>query len=222
MIEQLSKQIPEHLQHLSGKVFYSGRNAFEQKAGIYVLGLNPGGDPSLHTEETVGAHTDWVLTKFDPDWSAYRDESWKGKAPGKSGMQPRVLHLFSRLGFSAGEVPASNLVFVRSSRESTFEGDLAEVAEDCWPFHLAVIEKLKPTVVVCLGLTAGKFVGEKLGATKVIEAFVEQNKRRWTSRLFDTKRGTKVAVLTHPSRVNWRAAATDPTNLVANALGGAA
>lgn len=121
MIDELIEFIPTNLRSMSGKVFYSGRDAFSGSSQIYLLGVNPGGTPGEHATETVQSHTEMVLHSLPADWSAYRDESWKGKMPGKAGMQPRILHLFKVLGTSAGKVPASNLVFARSSRESTFE-----------------------------------------------------------------------------------------------------
>jgi hypothetical protein len=218
MISELSKLIPTSLQNRSGKVFYSGREAFSGASPLYVLGVNPGGTPSEYASETVEAHTRMVLRSLPSDWSAYRDESWGGKAPGTAGMQPRILHLFRVLGVSAGEVPASNLVFARSSRESTFEGDMLQMARECWPFHERAIQLLSAKVIVCLGTTAGDLVRARLGASNQIDHFVEKNKRRWTSRLFSSGSGVAVAVLTHPSIANWAAAASDPTCLVSTAL----
>ena len=109
MSEEIASRIPEHLSGLSGKVFYSGRKAFSNSCPIYLLGVNPGGSPDRHAEETVASHTHLVLHAFPDDWSAYRDESWKGSVPGTLGMAPRVLHLLQGLGLSPGSVPASNL-----------------------------------------------------------------------------------------------------------------
>ena len=121
MIEGIASEVPGHLAGRSGKVFYSGRNAFSRASPLYLLGVNPGGSPDTHATETVGSHTQSVLQTFPADWSAYRDESWKGAAPGTLGMAPRVLHLLQRLELSPGSVPASNLVFVRSAREAHIE-----------------------------------------------------------------------------------------------------
>lgn len=218
MINQLSNLIPRSLHQRSGKVFYSGRDAFSGDCPIYILGVNPGGTPSEHANETVQSHTEMVLRSLPKDWSAYRDESWKGRVPGTAGMQPRILHLIEALGLSPGVVPASNLIFARSARESTFEGDILQIANLCWPFHLKAIEMTQPRVIVCLGGTAGNYVRGRLGATEQIDQFVEKNKRCWTSRLFSNSEGTQVAVLTHPSIVNWCSKATDPTGLVIRAI----
>jgi uracil-DNA glycosylase family 4 len=132
-------------------------------------------------------------------------------------MQPRLLHMFAMLGFSPGQVPASNLVFPRSRRE----GDLAEfgrLADLCWPFHDRVISGLQPKVILCLGRTVGEFVCAKVGAHHCVETFTESNKRRWQSHAFRSSSGMTVVVATHPSIADWSAVATDPTGLMVRAL----
>lgn len=214
-IEALADRIPKHLLERSGKVFYSGRNAFSAPCPIYMLGVNPGGSPDDHRAETVESHTNAVLHSLPPNWSAYRDESWEGAAPGTYGMAPRVLHLLNGLGLDPGSVPASNLVFVRSRREAHIHAnDMSTMADACWPFHAHAIEVLQPRVILCFGQTAGKYVRRRLGAGRMIGEFVEQNNRRWKSTAFAASHGTNVVVATHPSIANWCAASTDITPLV--------
>ncbi len=217
MIEQFIKLIPDSLNSRSGSVFYSGRDAFDGSKDLYILGVNPGGSPNGREDESVKWHTEKVLSEPN-NWSAYRDESWLGSLPGTRGMQPRVLHLFSKIDCSAGTVPASNIVFVRSSREVNLEGNMQEMAELCWPFHDSVINELSPKVILCFGQTAGNFICRKLAAYQQIDEFVEQNNRRWCSRTFANNRGLKVVVATHPSIANWVNPVTDPTVLVERAL----
>lgn len=219
MIEELASRIPQQLAYRSGKVFYSGRTAFSNTSPIYLLGVNPGGSPETHVGETVGSHTYSVLHTLPDDWSAYRDESWKGSTPGTHGMAPRVLHLLQRLGLNPGSVPASNLVFVRSAREAHIErAEMAAMADACWPFHQQVIARLQPRVLVCFGQTAGNYVRRRLGAAQMIDQFVERNNRRWRSLTFLGAGGVKVVVATHPSIANWSVSATDITPLVQEAL----
>jgi uracil-DNA glycosylase family 4 len=210
--------IPADLLLQSGKVFYSGRNAFSTVAAMYVLGVNPGGDPTAQADETVGSHTSWVANMAPADWSAYRDEKWKGKPPGSHGMQPRILHMFKTLGVNPGEVPASNLVFVRSRREGDIAEDLESLANHCWPFHKYVIKNLRPKVVLCLGKTAGDYVRSQTGAHERYATFTEQNNRKWQSHAFRSRSGLRVIVATHPSIADWTAPASDPTALVVGAL----
>jgi uracil DNA glycosylase superfamily protein len=217
-IESLSQFIPDEIRHRSGKVFYSGRNAFATESPLYILGVNPGGDPEGHASETVASHSEQVLRSLPADWSAYRDERWKGASPGTFGMQPRVLHLFAALGLQAGQVPCSNLVFVRSAREADMGRELAILAERCWRFHEAVIQRVKPRAILCFGKTAGKYVRGKIGATILVGEFIETNARNWRSQFFRNAEGLGVVVATHPSIADWTALATDPTNLVREAL----
>lgn len=218
IIESFVSLIPRSLVHESGKVFYSGREAFSSPAPLYVLGVNPGGDPENYKNETVENHTRQVLTSLPSNWSAYRDESWERAVPGTHGMAPRVLHLFRRVGLEPGRVPASNLFFVRSRREAHIKERQVALAELCWPFHARVIERLRPRAVLCLGGTAGTYVRKKLGADRPVGQFVERNNRRWTSQSFENANGLRVVVATHPSVADWCAQATDPTELVVQAL----
>jgi hypothetical protein len=216
-IERFAALIPTSLLRESGKVFYSGRKAYSSAARLYVLGVNPGGDPANHAAETVGEHTRQVLHDLPADWSAYRDDVWEGARPGTHGMAPRVLHLFKTLGLEPGSIPASNLFFVRSRREEHIKGRQRELSDLCWPFHARVLEELKPRAVLCLGATAGGYVRRRLGANRVVAHFVEQNDRRWKSQVFDGARGIRVIVATHPSIADW-CASSDPTGLVRDAI----
>jgi uracil-DNA glycosylase family 4 len=218
MIEELAERIPAELLPRSGKVFYSGRLAFSVPSALYVLGVNPGGDSSQHESETVGSDTAAVLRSYPDDWSAYRDESWERAAPGTYGMAPRVLHLFAALGFSPGQVPCSNLVFVRSRREGDIGDEMAMLADRCWPFHELAIERLRPKVILCFGKTAGNYLRNKVGANTLHSELVETNNRRWRSQAFAGRNGLMVVVATHPSIADWSAPSTDPTPLIRNVL----
>ena len=213
-MEEFLKKIPTRLLEESGSVFYSGQDAFKGAKDLYLLGLNPGGCPDLQASETVGLHARTVIESKPSDWSEYRDESWKGMQSGRCGMQPRVLHLLARLGLSAGQTPSSNLVFLRSRRESTIAGNMNKLIDECWGVHELVLEKLTPKAILCFGGKAGKFVCKKLGAKEQIDEFVETNNRKWPSRAFQNKDGVKVLVLTHPSIADWTASDTDPTEMV--------
>lgn len=217
-IEAFAENIPSSLSSRSGKVFYSGRNSFSTRSALYVLGLNPGGSPKTHEKETAISHTQKVLNEHPNDWSAYRDESWRGARPGTRGMAPRVLHLFAKLGSNPGSVPCSNLIFARSSRESDIKKEATALADLCWPFHAIAIQALQTRVVLCFGKRAGNYLCRKLGANTLVDEFVEQNNRRWRSQAFISTEGTKVVVATHPSIADWTAPATDPSQLIVQSL----
>jgi len=218
MIEEFYGLIPKALKSESGAVFNAGRSAFSKPSALYLLGLNPGGDPALHQEETLDSHTKKVLSK-ENDWSAFQDESWDGRAVGTKGMQPRIVHLLQKVGVAPRDVPASNVVFRRTSNEKGLNGQFARLAEQCWPFHAAVIEKLQIRVVLCCGGTAGKWVCDKLGAQEPAGRFVETNNRRWASPAFrNSKTGIAVMIAAHPARANWINPASDPSALLKTLL----
>ena len=217
MIEEFAASIPARLLDKSGSVFYSGRAAFASPSGLYVLGLNPGGSPIVQANETVGWHTNKVLNQCPDEWSAYSDENWGGP-PGGRGLQPRVLHMFRRLGLDARRVPSSNVVFLRSVSESTLEEKFDGLAAEIWPFHQRVIDKLEIRVILCFGAKAGTWIARQLGAMQSEQEFVEQNNRRWRTRAFVNGIGHTVIVATHPSRANWVSPSADPTALIKTAL----
>jgi uracil-DNA glycosylase family 4 len=129
--------------------------------------------------------------------------------------------MLSSLGLDAGNVPASNVAFVRSRRLATLATDFTALAEACWPFHARVLEVVRPRLVVCLGSEAGDFVRAKLSAFRLTDSFTEANNRRWQSSIYVAMSGPGVAVVTHPSIANWRTAATDPTPLLRRSIHGA-
>ena len=222
MIETLTGLIPEDLLDRSGSVFYSGKDAFSGTKPIYLLGLNPGGDPQEMSEETIRLHIEHVLHEKANNWCAYRDESW-GNAPiGTWRMQPRVIHLLSRLGLEPGDIPASNIIFVRSRRAREIAETRNAMAAVCWPFHLKVIDDLKIKSIVCFGQDAGWWVRRQLKAIRKVGEFVEQNKRRWSSTAFTSDEGRTVVTLPHPSIADWTSPPSDPTEFVREAIGSGA
>ena len=123
MIDEFANIVPKALYPISDSVFYSGRAAFALPAPVYVLGLNPGGDPDQQKTDTIGRQIDFVQGETPSNWSAYSDESWGGRPPGMATFQRRVLHLFERLGSDPRRTPSSNLFFTRSRRLATLEGN---------------------------------------------------------------------------------------------------
>ena len=215
-LERLFGLVDRDLYHHSGSVLYSGRSAFSRPSSIYIVGLNPGGSAIQQQQETIKKHMDDALQR--QDWSAYQDESWQGKPPGTHGMQPRVLHLLRELRLDPRQVPASNLIFVRSGREKKLGKDKHTLLQICWPVHHAVIEGLNVRTVLCFGRTAGTWVRGKLAAHKLAGSYVEENSRRWKSSAHVNSDGRCVVTLTHPSTAKWDTPSTDPTDFVRKVL----
>lgn len=210
---RFSRLVEPALLGRSGRIFYSGSAAFTGTPALYLLGLNPGGSPVAQVGETIGRDLEkWLC---GPErWSAYVDESWAGAPAGTHGLQPRVRHLFNELGIDLRSVPASNVVFVRTNDEAALAGEKQSLLEACWPVHRAVIEGLGISTLLCLGITAGRWVRSLLGAEERVGRFVECNARAWSSEAHLGRDGICVVTLTHPGRADWRNPAADPAPLV--------
>ena len=116
------------------------------------------------------------------------------------------------------ETPASNLVFVRSASEADLSAEKERLINICWPVHQAVIDSQNIETILCLGGTAGRWVREVVGATKMVDSFRESNARGWASEAHLAKDGRAVITVTHPGRVDWRNPAADPSPLVRRIL----
>ncbi|HWK42747.1 MAG TPA: hypothetical protein VNR60_12565 [Croceibacterium sp.] len=206
-------ELPTDITARSGSLFYTGRAAFSAPSDLYVLGLNPGGCPRAQAGQTVGRQID-AWRSLPARWSAYVDESWQNKLPGTHGMQPRMRHMFDVLGRDLRIVPASNVVFVRSSTEAQLAEEKAALLPRCWSVHDAVIREIGVRTILCLGSTAGRWVREQLGADEIIDRFRERNARGWASEAHVAPDGRAVVTVTHPGRADWRNPAADPTPLV--------
>ena len=126
--------------------------------------------------------------------------------------------MLNALGFDPREVPASNVVFVRTSDEAALAAEKGNLLRQCCPVHLAVIDDLNVSTVLCLGGTAGRWTRSLLGADELVGRFVEYNSRGWASEAHISSTGLCVLSLTHPSRADWRNPAADPTPLVREML----
>ena len=216
-IEQAANALPTMVNGRSGAVFYSGQGAFAEPAPLYVLGLNPGGSPTSLADRTIVRDlAEWP--NMPGHSSRYLDESWEGKAPGTHGMQPRMRHMFEKLGLDLRKVPASNVAFVRSPSEADLATEKATLLAACWPVHEVVMRELSIRTVLCLGGTAGRWVREIIGATRVLGSFRESNDRGWLSEAHIARDGRAVVTVTHPGRADWRNPAADPTPLVRSVL----
>lgn len=215
MIERLLRDIPAEVLKQSGQALYAGRTAFSRQGPLYLLGANPGGTMTQYLDLTVGKQIDEVLHKHPDRWSAYEEQSRRGSGRGL-GLRKGVLHLLKELGLDPKETPASNVCFARSRRPK--DVDFKKCAETCWPFHRAVIEFVRPGLIVCLGKDAGQFVCRKLDARTEVCRFVERNRRGWTNLVFENEARIRVAQLTHPARVDWTNPVADPAPMVRRAL----
>jgi hypothetical protein len=215
MMEELVKLIPREICNRSGKVFYSGRAAFSEPNDLYILGYNPGDDPSSPDESTIDYSILEMLKINDAHYSSFMDERWKGHPPGTFGIQPRVLHMFRAINRNPRKTPASNLIFVRSKGQGDLEREVRRLEELCWPFHEAVIQQLGIKVVLCMGKATGDRVKRQVGARERVGCFKEQYPvRKNKSEAFRSRNGLIVVSATHPSRAKWDTPEADPSPLV--------
>lgn len=220
---ELLDLVPAELHQEFGEVFYSGATSFEQPSLMYLLGFNPGGDPSKAelSRYTIAADLDASRAPGRRDWAAFEDD-WRDFGPGAVAFQRRVRHLIDACGIDGPrKVPASNAIFVRSTRIETLDARRTKkLLLDCWTIHEKVISALNVKVVVCFGQATGKWVRAQVGANdeQETDAFTETNARRWRSTTHRGQDGIQVVTLTHPSVADWTNPRTDSTGLVVKAL----
>ena len=198
----------------SGSVFYSSRPAFSGKRQIYLLGLNPGGDPDSHKEDTVGKRINEWKERTEP-YSSYINEHWSKTSGQQNATQIKIQHLFTQLDADLLLTPASNVIFARTRSEDDLVSEKTSLLDICWPVHQAVIEDLEIDMIICLGQTAGNWVREKTGAHNCIAEFKEKYENRsWISTAHSSESGKIVITLTHPSRADWTNEDADPSPMI--------
>lgn len=223
LYDELLDLVPPSLHQESGEVFYSGASAFEQPSPIYLLGFNPGGDPSKAelSHYTIAADLQASREPRRRDWSGFEDD-WREFGPGAVAFQRRVRHLITACGIAdLRKVPASNALFVRSTRIETLDPQRTNaLLRDCWAVHEKVISALGVRVVVCFGQAAGQWVRSQVDADDkaALDTFTEDNGRRWRSATHQGTNDIQVVTLTHPSVADWTNPRTDPTALAVRAL----
>ena len=133
--------------HRSGNVLYSAARTL-RPGPLYLLGLNPGGDPNKH--ETIEEALDRLPSK---ESNAYVHETWERHGdPGQAPLQRRVRWLARQLGLDVEGVCAANLIFARSRDASA--SDYPRLADLCWPIHVAILEVVRPRLIIAYGNSA--------------------------------------------------------------------
>lgn len=201
MLDEFIQLIPDSLLHEPGRAFNSGRLAFSEPSGIYVLLFNPAasGEAALPTV----AHQARDVAKRKPQgWCAFLDDQWGNRPPSKHFLQRNLLQLYTRLGVSPRKSPSSQLVFLatKDSVELKRRDDFQYLLEDCWHFHAAIIKKLQAHTIVCVGKDAADFARRKLNANILVaERRVDVGKRPRTSQSHKNAQGLTVIRLPHPA-----------------------
>lgn len=213
-VDYFASLVDPFLHPISGSVFYAGRDAFSALSPVYILGLNPGGDPLLQNRDTIETHIRFVRECLPGAWSAYCDESWRGQKQGEAILQRRVRHLLERIGRDPRLTPSSNLIFRRSKSTKTLSGGVRANAAACWAFHAEVISRLKVRMVICMGRDTGFHVRRYMQADGLHDSFTESGRRQWTNFVHSNASGQLIATLTHPSWSDWTSEKYDPSPML--------
>ena len=177
----------------SGNVLYSAARTLSP-GPVYLLGLNPGGDPSRH--ETIGETLERLPSRSS---NAYLHETWERRAgPGHAPLQRRVRWLIEQLGLNVEDVCAANLIFTRSRDASGSE--YPRLAHLCWPTHVAILDIVRPKLIVAYGnsdVSPYAYLRSQLNGSS--EELFPSGHGTWQCRAFPTA-GTWVVGLPHLSR----------------------
>jgi hypothetical protein len=128
-----------------GAVLYSAD--FTLNPGpVYLLGLNPGGSEESTLRDSI--------QKSRAGRNAYLDEQWSPgghiQPTGQATLQRRVQQLCAMMGLKTRDVPASNLVFTRSTRVGTHL-NFGAALPVCLPVHEIFIEAIQPRFIMTFG-----------------------------------------------------------------------
>lgn len=138
----------KHILQRPGEMLYSSHETI-RPGSVYLMGLNPGGEG----RNCIASHVDQMLYKTA---NSYLDEEWENRggrwAVGQAPLQLRVRWLLAQLDLDPRTVCASNLIFL-TSRDS--DGVSFGLAGICWPFHEAIIEIVRPRLLLTFGNGSG-------------------------------------------------------------------
>lgn len=169
--------LPEAVLSASGRVLYTPTGTLTGNPPIYFLGLNPGEDAEgqdAHNKLTVRADLVRLETNSIKD-HAYLDERWKRHPPGEAPIQSRARAIFSiicgndrvRGDALLRHTPISNFILQRSSSEEALlkitNAKRLVLAQQCWPFHRAVIDAIGCQVVLTHAVGVARDMARDLG-----------------------------------------------------------
>ena len=221
-LKTFSRLVPDSLLDCSGEVFYSGGAAFSGSRDVYLLGYNPGSDPSV--ERQAGDELNTVRSSIEKacNWSSdrfslYFEEWEKGRS---QTMQRGIERFFAKSGLDPCLTPSSNCIFVRSPDIRSMPKATRQGLEDaCWQFHQAVIEQLGVKAILCMGGDAYEAVRRRFRITNQVDEEPDGWRPPRMHRAFTTKSGMLIFKLTHPSRGHWQIERNNPARLVRRVLG---
>lgn len=143
-IPQIAKNNLAGLLDKPGSILYSSHETLKP-GEVYLLGFNPGGSGGSPVERSINQ----LLTNTT---NAYLDESWENQngawASGEAPLQKRIQWILESIKLNPRDICASNLIFFqsRAARDMSFS-----LAKQCWPVHEAVLNIVKPKLIIAFG-----------------------------------------------------------------------
>ena len=221
-LEAFSALVPDALLDCSGEVFYSGPAAFSGSREVYLLGYNPGSNPSVERQagdelNTVRSSIEKACSWSSERFSLYYQEWEKGR---RQTMQMGIRRFFADSGLDPCLTPSSNCIFVRSPDVGSIPSATRRTLEyACWPFHKAVIDELGVKAILCMGGDAYEAVRRRFRITAEVDQLPDGWRPPRMHRAFSTESGMLIFKLTHPSRGHWQIERNNPAPLVRRVLG---
>lgn len=145
LAEIVRRALPPDVLGRSGTVLFSGAKTL-CRGDIYILGLNPAGDANKLSGNTIDASLNELCAR---EFNEYVDGCWGNKGAGNGKIQTRIRWLIQALGHDILSVCASNLIFRRT--KSAEQLDFPDEAHECWPVHRAIIETVRPKMILSNG-----------------------------------------------------------------------
>ncbi|CAG0943276.1 hypothetical protein BROC_02217 [Candidatus Brocadiaceae bacterium] len=191
-IQNIAKSELSQFLSKPGRILYSSYETLKP-GSVYLLGLNPGGIAGNPIKTSI----DSFLSNKN---NAYLDECWENGngfwKEGEAPLQKRVRWLLEQLDLNPREVCASNLIFFQSREAKDIDYSLADI---CWPVHQAIIEIVKPNVIIAFGNSGFSpygYLHSKLGGD---QEFQSAGHGDWNKSVIN-KNDVFVAGLPHLSR----------------------
>lgn len=133
-------------------VFYSNPAVALRPGALYLVGLNPGGDPKTHDSQTESEPLGHPRRAAErPDWNKYVDEDW-GPSHGRNLLQQRIASLADAVlpGGPEGLRTAfcTNALFMRGNLTKANGGALWSA---CRPWHIEWLRVVQPPAILCFG-----------------------------------------------------------------------
>lgn len=125
----------------SGSVFYTGYGTLLNPNGVYLLGINPGGNPEEITESVAKNLHDFQYR--NPYFNAYLDEDW-----GHKDFQRNIKDAFEKLNLCLRIVCCSNMVFERTEKSD----DVIKIMNSYIYIQSYIINNIiNPSVIIAVG-----------------------------------------------------------------------